>query len=116
MIAGNHDVSVSRHLEKTIRVMLCMQHCLDEKMCLEYYGPQPEVSRVGLLRKQLTDSHANHNQLVQRARAMVRGLASQGLYYLEHESLHFTSPSGKVWKIYGSPVSDVLDICTTFRI
>lgn len=82
-------------------------------MSLEYYGPQPGVSRVGLLRKQLTDSHVN--QLVQHARAMVRGLASRGLYYLEHEPLHFTSPSGKVWKIYGSPVSDVF-ICTAFRI
>ncbi|KIM57089.1 hypothetical protein SCLCIDRAFT_131263 [Scleroderma citrinum Foug A] len=67
IIAGNHD------------------HCLDEKMSLEYYGPQPG--------------------LVQHARAMVRGLASRGLYYLEHEPLHFTSPSGKVWKIYGSPAA-----------
>lgn len=28
-----------------------------------------------------------------------------GLHYLEHEPLHFTSPTGRVWKVYGSPVS-----------
>lgn len=35
----------------------------------------------------------------------MRSSASVGLYYLEHESLHVTSSSGKVWKVYGSPVS-----------
>jgi hypothetical protein len=28
-----------------------------------------------------------------------------GIYYLEHESLQFTTQSGRQWKVYGSPVS-----------
>ncbi|KAI5983778.1 Metallo-dependent phosphatase-like protein [Pisolithus albus] len=46
-------------------------------------------------------------QLIQYARTTVRSLASAGLYYLEHEPLHFTAPSGRVWKVYGSPAVPV---------
>ncbi|KAI6164301.1 Metallo-dependent phosphatase-like protein [Pisolithus thermaeus] len=47
------------------------------------------------------------SQLIQYARTTVRSLASAGLYYLEHEPLHFTAPSGKVWKVYGSPAAPI---------
>ncbi|KAI6036869.1 Metallo-dependent phosphatase-like protein [Pisolithus microcarpus] len=47
----------------------------------------------------------NHDQfqLIQYARTTVRSLASAGLLYI------LLAPSGKVWKVYGSPVPVHLD-------
>lgn len=41
------------------------------------------------------------------AQALLRGPAARaaGIYYLEHESLEFTTSHGHRWKVYGSPVS-----------
>ncbi|KAI6116921.1 Metallo-dependent phosphatase-like protein [Pisolithus croceorrhizus] len=85
MIAGNHDL------------------CLDENWARPDYGFRPEVNYI------LTDRATvlTASQLIQYARTTVRSLASAGLYYLEHEPLHFTAPSGKVWKVYGSPAAPV---------
>lgn len=44
-------------------------------------------------------------QVIEQTRAYVCSQSSFGLHYLEHESLHFTTPTGRVWKVYGSPVS-----------
>lgn len=76
-------------LEHPVKIIVAGNHdlCLDENWARPDYGFQPE--------------------LIQRARATVRSLASAGLYYLEHESLHFTAPSGKVWKVYGSPAAPI---------
>ncbi|KAI6019633.1 hypothetical protein F5J12DRAFT_480358 [Pisolithus orientalis] len=73
-------------LEHPVKIIVAGNHdlCLDENWARPDYGFQPE-----------------------RARATVRSLASAGLYYLEHESLHFTAPSGKVWKVYGSPAAPI---------
>ncbi|KIK92014.1 hypothetical protein PAXRUDRAFT_148215 [Paxillus rubicundulus Ve08.2h10] len=46
-------------------------------------------------------------KVIQRARAYVHSQASFGMYYLEHMAIHVTSPSGKVWKLYGSPAAPV---------
>jgi hypothetical protein len=41
------------------------------------------------------------------ARDFVKSLEvlQAGIYYLEHERLELELKNGKVWKIYGSPVS-----------
>lgn len=41
------------------------------------------------------------------AQALLRGPAARaaGIYYLEHESVEFTTSHGHRWKVYGSPVS-----------
>jgi len=39
------------------------------------------------------------------AQAYVRRQLPFGVHYLEHEPLHFRAPSGKVWKVYGSPAA-----------
>lgn len=43
----------------------------------------------------------------EEARTMIRSQAvrNAGIHYLEYESLELQTSSGKVWKIYGSPVS-----------
>ncbi|KAG2149321.1 Metallo-dependent phosphatase-like protein [Suillus clintonianus] len=42
---------------------------------------------------------------VQQARTYVRSQAGAGLYYLEHERFRFMLPSGREWKVYGSPAA-----------
>lgn len=44
-------------------------------------------------------------QIIEQSRAYVRSQLPFGLRYLEHEPLHFTAPTGRLWKVYGSPVS-----------
>jgi len=43
---------------------------------------------------------------VEEARAYIFGkdVKDAGIHYLEHQSFHFTTASGKQWKVYGSPV------------
>ncbi|KAH0830266.1 Metallo-dependent phosphatase-like protein [Lanmaoa asiatica] len=43
--------------------------------------------------------------VIEQTRAYVRSQSSFGLHYLEHEPLHFTAPTGRVWKVYGSPAA-----------
>lgn len=78
-----------KSLKHPVKIMIAGNHdlCLDQNWARPGYGFQPE--------------------LIQYARTTVRSLASAGLYYLEHEPLYFTGPSGKVWKVYGSPAVPV---------
>ncbi|KAF8431811.1 Metallo-dependent phosphatase-like protein [Boletus edulis BED1] len=41
--------------------------------------------------------------VIEQTQAYMRSQLRFGLYYLEHEPLHFTAPTGRVWKVYGSP-------------
>ncbi|KAG9318123.1 hypothetical protein JVU11DRAFT_190 [Chiua virens] len=43
--------------------------------------------------------------MIEQTRAYVHSQVSFGLYYLEHEPLYFTAPTGRVWKVYGSPAA-----------
>jgi len=45
------------------------------------------------------------SQVIERTRAYVRSQAAFGMHYLEHEPLHITAPTGRVWKVYGSPAA-----------
>ncbi|KAF9228787.1 Metallo-dependent phosphatase [Gyrodon lividus] len=77
-----------RTLDHPVKILVAGNHdlCLDKKWGeSDSWGLGPEV--------------------IQRARAYVHSQASFGMYYLEHQSLHFTSPSGRVWKVYGSPAA-----------
>ncbi|KAI6043040.1 Metallo-dependent phosphatase-like protein [Pisolithus marmoratus] len=80
---------------------------------LSSYGALPQLTRTVDWLKSLEYPvkimiAGNHDaRLWLQTRATVRSLASVGLYYLEHESLHFTAPSGRVWKVYGSPAAPV---------
>ena len=49
----------------------------------------------------------NDSQDAQAARQFVRdvSLREAGMYYLEFESMSVTTPTGRTWKVYGSPVS-----------
>ena len=39
-----------------------------------------------------------------RERIRSEEITSKGIQYLEHEPLTITSPTGRRWKVYGSPV------------
>jgi hypothetical protein len=43
-------------------------------------------------------------------REYIRGEAMKkaNVHYLEYESVEFTTIAGKTWKVYGSPVSDLV--------
>ncbi|KAF8833592.1 Metallo-dependent phosphatase [Paxillus ammoniavirescens] len=54
-----------------------------------------------------SDNWGFNPEVIQCARAYVHSQASFGMYYLEHSPIHVTSPSGRVWKLYGSPAAPV---------
>ncbi|KAL4065335.1 Metallo-dependent phosphatase-like protein [Scleroderma citrinum] len=83
-----HTINWLKSLDHPVKIMIAGNHDV-----------------LGLLCK--LRMYLHRKQSIQHARAMVRNLASVGFYYLEHESLHFTSPSGKMWKVYGSPAAPV---------
>ncbi|KIJ60615.1 hypothetical protein HYDPIDRAFT_183527 [Hydnomerulius pinastri MD-312] len=76
-------------LDHPVKIMVAGNHdlCLDEKWGQPDWGMEPEV--------------------IQRARAYVHSQSSSRLHYLEYEPLHFTSPSGRVWRVYGSPAAPI---------
>ncbi|KAF9234760.1 Metallo-dependent phosphatase [Melanogaster broomeanus] len=80
LIAGNHDL------------------CLDQKWG-EYGNAEVSLTKA--------PSSGYLTRLIQRARAYMHSHESVGMYYIEHEPLQFTSPSGRVWKAYGSPAAPV---------
>lgn len=49
-------------------------------------------------------------QDVTAAKELVRSPAvlQAGIHYLEHEFVQVTTPGGRTWNVYGSPVSDAL--------
>ncbi|KAH6871120.1 FACT complex subunit SPT16 [Coprinopsis sp. MPI-PUGE-AT-0042] len=61
-------------------------------------------TELDLNRKQDRDAGA-----LEKARQLWKGdrLRKKGIYYLEHEALSFKTESGRTWKVYGSPVSDL---------
>jgi len=59
--------------------------CLDEMWAHPTYGISPEE--------------------VHHARSYVRSQAATGLHYLEHEAFRIMSPSGREWKVHGSPAA-----------
>ncbi|KAH7919901.1 Metallo-dependent phosphatase [Leucogyrophana mollusca] len=76
-----------KSLEHPVKIMIAGNHdlCLDEQWGLQTYGINPDDIR--------------------HARAYVRSDA--GLHYLEYEAFQFTAPSGRTWKVYGSPAAPI---------
>ncbi|KAG1749090.1 Metallo-dependent phosphatase-like protein [Suillus paluster] len=70
-----------KSLDHPMKIMLC----LDENWAQPIYGLPPEE--------------------VHRARTYVRSQAAAGLHYLEHQPFRFMMPSGREWKVYGSPAA-----------
>ncbi|KIJ17071.1 hypothetical protein PAXINDRAFT_154486 [Paxillus involutus ATCC 200175] len=78
------------------------QLCLDTKWGeSDNWGFSPEVSPIKF--NLPYGSSDAPRKVIQRARAYVHSQASFGMFYLEHRPIHVTSPTGRVWKLYGSP-------------
>ncbi|OAX40520.1 Metallo-dependent phosphatase [Rhizopogon vinicolor AM-OR11-026] len=78
-----------KSLEHPVKIMVAGNHdlCLDEMWAQPIYGIPPEE--------------------VEQARSYVQSQAAVGLHYLEHEPFQIMSPSGREWKVYGSPAAPV---------
>ncbi|KAH7889940.1 Metallo-dependent phosphatase-like protein [Phlebopus sp. FC_14] len=78
-----------KSLAHPIKIVVAGNHdlCLDKKFGQSGWGLSPDTIR--------------------HAQAYMHSQASVGVYYLEHEPFHFTSPSGRVWKVYGSPAAPI---------
>ncbi|KAG1819509.1 Metallo-dependent phosphatase-like protein [Suillus subaureus] len=76
-----------KSLDHPVKIMVAGNHdlCLDKNWAQPIYGLLPEE--------------------VQQARTYVRSQAAAGLYYIEHEPFRFMLPSGREWKVYGSPAA-----------
>jgi hypothetical protein len=105
LVAGNHDVR--RYHECSVLLLFLKgdaQLCLDTKWGeSDNWGFSPEVSPIKF--NLPYGSSDAPRKVIQRARAYVHSQASFGMFYLEHRPIHVTSPTGRVWKLYGSPVS-----------
>ncbi|KAF8126532.1 Metallo-dependent phosphatase-like protein [Boletus edulis] len=74
-----------KSFDHPVKIVVAGNHdmCLDRKWGEHGWGFDPNV--------------------IEQTRAYMRSQLRFGLHYLEHEPLHFTAPTGRVWKVYGSP-------------